>query len=899
MLNFLTEGLESLARRIGLAEAGVPLDINGFHIGPSGFGVPDEYFDTLDNDGIPFSAKGADVLPLYAQQVAAASSIGHTVVYRRSIGWNGTKPPSGNPDVPEYHLPPAEAAAHHWSWHKTVIEATINKPETDELDLAITWIETINEVRKELEWADWLGHFATETAVLMNADGYKFAAFGFASGTPELGAWETPGMIRYLNYCADHPDEASIALHEYSFSTGSIWTKNMPDGSIADTTADDPEAGYLVGRFTELFDACDRLGIARPKAIITEWGWGSTEVPKPAVAMQHILSAGELYAKYPEIIGIAIWYLGGGFGGIATGTKALIQPLETLLLETTYPAPEMPPTEMPPTETPPTETPPAKIKHTIHLLPQDTALAELQDLATYLHPTRSAFTYSADVAHAVAYAGNDKSKVVVWDGHRWADDIFAWLHARGITTEARLFSEIGEPPTPDFQFTHWPTDYEVVTQTFGNNPGYYGQFGLPGHEGVDIRAPRDSNIYAVATGRVYEVVQADDGHSYGVRVRIRSGKYRHIYAHMVTGSVTVSVGDQVQGGQRLGRADSTGNIISGAHLHITLKHDDANEGGDMYAGYPYNIIDPTPFLLPFNPEWPNQPPEPPTPGRAPMGLHLRADPDDLVSPAEFNEFTIMQADWIKVLSAHPEWVINRLAGENPGATWIVRIFMDFGGRTITPEQFYNDTMNDTVRTVSALLANRVPLDRIYFEIHNEPNLVIEGLGVNWADGASFALWAKNVVALYARLWPTGKFGFPGLSPGDTVQGIRAQAHSFLDESLSRWDGWDWYGCHAYWSDDYEIDRAIGYVVTQRNIIKLRTAAPIILLTEASRNDRPATRSADHYASDYVYFASAMREIAQGITFYVGSGSGFRDEAWVTEGGISKGIAAAIAQIQIN
>ncbi|MCA9897723.1 MAG: hypothetical protein KC433_06000, partial [Anaerolineales bacterium] len=88
---------------------------------------------------------------------------------------------------------------------------------------------------------------------------------------------------------------------------------------------------------------------------------------------------------------------------------------------------------------------PSRIQHTIHLLPQNTSLAELDQVVTLLHPNRSAFTYSADAAHAVAHAGNDDSVVVCWAGERWNGDIFAWLHERGIRTEARNFDGSSVP----------------------------------------------------------------------------------------------------------------------------------------------------------------------------------------------------------------------------------------------------------------------------------------------------------------------------------------------------------------------------------------------------------------------------------------------------------------------
>ncbi len=52
----------------------------------------------------------------------------------------------------------------------------------------------------------------------------------------------------------------------------------------------------------------------------------------------------------------------------------------------------------------------------------------------------------------------------------------------------------------------WPTDYPKITQAFGVNPDIYRRFGLPGHEGLDIRAPMGANVYAAADGTVFQVL---------------------------------------------------------------------------------------------------------------------------------------------------------------------------------------------------------------------------------------------------------------------------------------------------------------------------------------------------------------------------------------------------------
>lgn len=145
---------------------------------------------------------------------------------------------------------------------------------------------------------------------------------------------------------------------------------------------------------------------------------------------------------------------------------------------------------------------PAKIDHTIHLLPQDTTLPELKQVTQELYPQRTAFTYSADAAHALMYAGNENSTVVVWSGGRWGGDIYAWLRAHGINTiKSYGFEDIDNDR---FSFTHWPTDHIHINQEYNADPAYYQSLGngLTGHEGVDIQAPLNSNIYAVAKGKV-------------------------------------------------------------------------------------------------------------------------------------------------------------------------------------------------------------------------------------------------------------------------------------------------------------------------------------------------------------------------------------------------------------
>ncbi|MFN8441235.1 MAG: NBR1-Ig-like domain-containing protein [Caldilineaceae bacterium] len=147
-------------------------------------------------------------------------------------------------------------------------------------------------------------------------------------------------------------------------------------------------------------------------------------------------------------------------------------------------------------------------------------------------------------------------------------------------------------PISAFRFEAWPTEFREINQGFGNNPSYYRQFQLAGHEGVDIKAPLGSRIFSVAAGTVKYVHRDANSHNYGIHIRLEHADgYETIYAHLQT--AIVQEGQAITAGQAIGLADHTGNVVGDPadHLHLTLKH-----GSEDLPGYRNHIIDPTPFL---------------------------------------------------------------------------------------------------------------------------------------------------------------------------------------------------------------------------------------------------------------------------------------------------------------
>ncbi|TFH35326.1 MAG: M23 family metallopeptidase, partial [Anaerolineales bacterium] len=255
----------------------------------------------------------------------------------------------------------------------------------------------------------------------------------------------------------------------------------------------------------------------------------------------------------------------------------------------------------------------------------------------------------------------------------------------------------------------WPTDYSVVTQKFGVNPHIYSRFGMPGHEGIDIRALNNSNIYCCADGEVYLVHTNPKSHAYGVHIRIRhKDGYKTVYAHLA--QPLVKLNQVVTAGQVIGKADSTG-ASTGSHLHLTLKRDGATERGE--TSYPKDVLDPTAFLV-----WPERSQKSLTrihlthEKKFLAGVHVRAG--GLLTEGDFALVSALHPDAIMLNVKEKDKTIDRLKEINPSVFLMAGVPADLSADPITPEQFYGLVHQD----VSRLSKKGV----MHFEIGTNPNV---------------------------------------------------------------------------------------------------------------------------------------------------------------------------------
>ena len=124
----------------------------------------------------------------------------------------------------------------------------------------------------------------------------------------------------------------------------------------------------------------------------------------------------------------------------------------------------------------------------------------------------------------------------------------------------------------------WPLRQSTISQDFGaNNVPLYRELGLLGHNGLDLRAPTKTLIYASHDGIVIQI-SMDKTAGCGVVIRTlqewedRKGNksyFKTIYWHTLP-NIPVRLGQQVSIGDVIAYADNTG-YSTGSHLHWGLK----------------------------------------------------------------------------------------------------------------------------------------------------------------------------------------------------------------------------------------------------------------------------------------------------------------------------------------
>ncbi len=264
-------------------------------IGGNSTGLGD-YVEYCDSVAVPAVIAANDNVNGISDIINLNSTVKHKMLYR--VVRDGTETYA----VPRYDLPIAEAARAYYDLVEPLIHPFVKKHRDK------VWIAVGNELDKNK--CNWLGGWGIESAKIWNANGYKIAMYGFASGTPEIEGWKEAGMLAFLRLAGLNRDKIAVNLHEYSY-----------DNNLLDIFP------WRVGRFQFLFQVCDENQIPRPTLWFGEWGWHEDRVPSAEVGMPALIDVSNLYAQFKTIEGAALWTLQNWHSPIYNQVNTYIKPV--------------------------------------------------------------------------------------------------------------------------------------------------------------------------------------------------------------------------------------------------------------------------------------------------------------------------------------------------------------------------------------------------------------------------------------------------------------------------------------------------------------------------------------------------------------------------------------------
>ena len=723
----------------------------GYHAGTGEgmTGIMDKFVLPVNAAGIPVSIKSINNTGIVKQVVESGLKNGVTNrVVLRFVG--------GFPDNPNYDAQSPEAEMDQY--YASYIYPRLQAASADLGKIkAHFYVELLNEADKN-RW-NIVCRWAKRGVELLLADGYKAVVLGVNAGEPEPETWLIPEAKALINLCNTNRGRAAISLHE-GFTHHDIHTTHVLD-----------LYPYTIGRVEWLFDACDSMNIAYPDVFISELAWAHNDMPEINKAMGDVADYAELYNNYPEVLGAFLWNLNAGWSNLGIKLRETFPLLAEYTIDTMLPDIISPPNPEP-------GCPPLPYKVVYNLYPQDVTKQEYQEVSDFAYTNRQSMTGSADDVAGMVSRGTSGSKAIVWQADRWTGgNIEDWLNARGVSlVEHKIFSNAPQPeflwqlpvraPANESSSDFWPGYWykTIGFNQFYTNPGS-GKDAY--HTGVDLnKDPSDYGLefFAPANGVViYSRLASVWGKVLVIRHDDPDGTVWTRYAHMK--DVYVGEGSVVKVGQAIGTVGD-GEGLFGAHLH----HDVSTNGalainaldwpGTNSQQVQENYVNPEDFYRLKGAEVYSLPPTTGGSGTytgVPVSYrsYLHGPGDDW----RWNDasFRGMMGDLGMPVKYLSNGINADFAVAPSSEVQLVRLFWK-PDKYKTPEQAWNEDIRDgAIRFYNKGYR--------HFEVHNEPNLPSEGLGVVWNNGADLGAWLVQFIAVAKAQMPDAKFWFPGFSPG--------------------------------------------------------------------------------------------------------------------------------------
>ncbi len=341
-----------------------------------------------------------------------------------------------------------------------------------------------------------------------------------------------------------------------------------------------------------------------------------------------------------------------------------------------------------------------------------------------------------------------------------------------------------------------PTIYQEVVQKFAVNGDMYWQVGLPGHDGLDFKAPYHSKVFAAADG-VVKKINYDLNVRFGLSILLAHDEgYETLYGYL--GKINVSEGDEVKQNQVIALSGDSDNR---GYIHFGLYN--ASLERLKNSSYPNGELDPTPFLAYDKAQMISK-------------KMIKTKRSELIGEA----FLPQSVNRIKLMER----------SENSKGYQTVQIVLPFdtdlrGIKSILQGQFV--TMVVDVEIDGGMKSNeymkkiRVNVERSYqagvryFQIGKAPNLYANGMGNAWRSAGEFAAWWIDVCVPLKERFSEIRLGYPALKQGNAIAGIKFDSRQFLLESGDALEFADWVGFEFIWNSRQELQDLM-----KRNELKL-------------------------------------------------------------------------------
>lgn len=715
----------------------------------------------------------------------------------------------------------------------------------------------------------WLNDFTVECMAIAEANGYKLALYAFSAGNPknllkpgtdEIAATKEQCWAELLPSLKRAKAQGHILLlHEYGFDSAA--TTEAPKATLR------ASAPHLALRHRQIYTNILRPENADCRLVISEASAGVGYKPARAslTKAQYMDDIAWYDARLMEaywndiVIGFCVYQLGG-----AENCLEILPNLAQHIVA------------HPPIVTPPPPPPGAEsIVETVHLLPQDATLEELMHVHRQHFADKPTVTQSATSAKLAVKRGLPGSKVIVWRKSGWQGDIVAWL---GVPVELREFPWAGASVNVPYlsqlsetaQYAKGDCGAACVGMVLNTKGRGVTVDDVSKATGKPRGFPNLNNLEMIAVAR-----------KLGLELSWRSNfNAQMLEAELKKGNPVIALinyavlPERVKGDPEYTRGHYV--VITGVSANAITYHDPYWPGS---AGANIRLS-----LAEFDRAWAtpnadiNYPRQvltvysytPPAPGAAWIGVHMRADGldhNDRHFAAELQVLRTARANAAKIMTLGTFESLDAVLATGIHADRVVLRLHASGDNTSLkdPQRFYNDQ-----RGWLAYFASRS--GRIV-EVHNEPNLELEGLGFAWRNGAEFAAWYDRVVSLIRANHPSLKICFPGLSPQPNVN----EWLSVCAASIARAD---YVGAHAYWTDASQMQHEEHGGYWKRYV----PFGKQIIITEFANLDHNTPQATK--GAEYVMYWRTLPAQVVGAFAWVSSASApmFATEVWRTEAG---------------